>query len=55
MDGPFGRWRSGHGSVTIRPYAPEGFLVIGLEIALIVLTLALFALFDLYVRACDRI
>jgi len=29
--------------------------VIALEIGLIALTLVMFALFDLYVRACDRI
>jgi hypothetical protein len=29
--------------------------VIGLEIALVALTLAMFALFDLFVRASDRI
>jgi len=29
--------------------------VIGLEIGLIALTLVMFALFDLYVRACERI
>jgi len=29
--------------------------VIGLEVALVVLTLVMFALFDLYVRGCDRI
>jgi hypothetical protein len=29
--------------------------VIGLEIALVALTLVLFALFDLFIRACERI
>jgi hypothetical protein len=29
--------------------------VIGLEIGLVVLTLAMFALFDLFVRACERL
>jgi hypothetical protein len=40
---------------TIDRYGLRAFHVIGLEVALVVLTVLMFVLFDLFVRACDRI
>jgi hypothetical protein len=39
----------------MEPYVRSNVAMIGLEVALIALTLVLFATFDLFVRACDRL
>ena len=52
------RWADGaalRAGGRITRYAPDVAAMIGLEIALLALTLIMFALFDLFVRACERI
>jgi hypothetical protein len=55
MDDPFGGWRSSRCGDSIDSYAPRDAQMIGLEIALVGLTIVLFAVFDAFVRACDRL
>jgi hypothetical protein len=55
MDRPFGGWRAPVSDATIALYAWGRASVILLEAGLVVLTLVLFALFDVFVRACDRL